>query len=71
MVKCCFSRSIADSDGPKIADAFYNHLFSLSAFPTAAPDTTHAACALHLAVAKLRAEECSFMRWVPFIHLGA
>jgi hypothetical protein len=35
------------------------------------PDTTQAAQALHLAVAKLRDEEnCSFERWVPFIHLG-
>ena len=34
------------------------------------PDITQAAQALHLAVAKLRAENVSFARWVPFIHLG-
>ena len=33
------------------------------------PDTTQAARALH-AVAKLRSENVSFARWVPFIHLG-
>jgi len=68
--------SIRDSDGPKVADAFYGHLSSLSTSatvntPASALDTTHAAHALHIAVAKLRAEEkCSFRRWVPFIHLG-
>ena len=29
-----------------------------------------AARALHLAVTKLRSENVSFARWVPFIHLG-
>ena len=33
-------------------------------------DTTKAARALHLAVKKLRSENASFVRWVPFIHLG-
>lgn len=73
MYCCC--RSIRDSDGPIVADAFYGHLLSLTASANAAasaiPDGTHAAHALHLAVAKLRAEtKCSFRRWVPFIHLG-
>jgi len=67
--------SIRDSDGPKIADAFYGHLSSLSM--SVSPDSpttlniTHAAHALHVAVTKLREERnCSFRRWVPFIHLG-
>ena len=34
------------------------------------PDTTQAARALHYAVTKLRSENVSFTRWVPFIHLG-
>jgi hypothetical protein len=34
------------------------------------PDTTQAARALHLAVAKLRSKNAAFVRWVPFIHLG-
>jgi len=65
--------SISDVDGPKIADAFYEHLFKTSNSTMTAdfrPDTTQAAQALHLAVAKLRAEGVSFARWVPFIHMG-
>jgi hypothetical protein len=65
-------RSIADVDGPKIADTFYENLFKKhGAIITDAsgPDTTQAAQALHLAVAKLRSENVSFVRWVPFIHL--
>jgi hypothetical protein len=34
------------------------------------PNTTEAARALHLAVAILRNENASFMRWVPFVHFG-
>lgn len=67
-------RSIVDEDGPKIADTFYDNLFKsnvqakVESHPN--PDTKQAALALHLAVAKLQAEGCSFKRWVPFIHLG-
>ena len=66
-------RSIADVDGPKIADSFYEILFKkYGSFATdnSGPDTTQAASALHLAVAKLRSENASFVCWVPFIHLG-
>ncbi|KAF8512786.1 CHAT domain-containing protein [Gautieria morchelliformis] len=66
--------TIFDEDGPKVADAFYEYLFrdnsSSNAEDTFRPDTTQAARALHVAVAKLRAEGVSFKRWVPFIHLG-
>ncbi|KAF8512788.1 CHAT domain-containing protein [Gautieria morchelliformis] len=65
--------TISDEDGPKVADAFYEYLFrdnSSNAEDTFPPDTTQAARALHVAVAKLRAEGVSFKRWVPFIHLG-
>jgi hypothetical protein len=66
-------RSISDFDGPKIADTFYENIFkghnSTSTNPSG-PDTTQVARALHLAVAKLRAENVSLVRWVPFIHLG-
>jgi hypothetical protein len=66
---------MVDSDGPKIADTFYSHLFqpttvTVAEAPSLYPDTTEAAQALHLAVAKLRKENASFIRWVPFIHLG-
>ncbi|KAJ7737592.1 CHAT domain-containing protein [Mycena maculata] len=63
-----------DLDGPKIADTFYKHLFQNcdpTANPPVVPDLTEAACALHLAVAKLREEpDIPFMRWVPFVHYG-
>jgi len=75
--------SIADVDGPKIADTFYQHLFqnnsdNLSTRSSTAPkppdssyfNVTQAAQALHLAVAKLRQESVSFARWVPFVHFG-
>jgi hypothetical protein len=67
------SRSISDADGPKIADTFYHDLFKMSSHSMAdssGPDTTRAAIALHTAVSKLRSEDVSFIRWVPFIHLG-
>lgn len=63
-------RSIADADGPKITDSFYEHLFKEYEMDSIGPDTTQAARALHHAVAKLRSEDVSFARWVPFIHLG-
>ncbi|KIM71698.1 hypothetical protein PILCRDRAFT_82523 [Piloderma croceum F 1598] len=66
--------SISDADGPKIADSFYEHLFKehsmMTGSPGSGPDTTQAARGLHIAVAKLRSENASFIRWVPFIHLG-
>jgi hypothetical protein len=70
-----FGRSISDKDGPKVADSFYGHLFRSNASattntPCTIPDTTQAAWALHNAIAELRAEKCSFKRWVPFIHFG-
>ena len=64
---------MSDVDGPKIADTFYQTLFEAnnSAITnTSRPDVKNAARALHLAVAKLRAENVSFVRWVPFIHMG-
>ena len=63
-------RSIADADGPKIADSFYEYLFKDYEMDNIGPDMTQAARALHHAVAKLRSEIVSFARWVPFIHLG-
>jgi hypothetical protein len=67
-------RSIADEDGPKVTDSFYKHLFrgvSGSTFAQSHPDTRNAALALHLTVSKLRADKnCTFRRWVPFIHMG-
>jgi hypothetical protein len=63
-----------DEDGPKVADTFYEKLLpakNLGVDLQRAPlDTTEAARALHVSVAKLRAEGVSLERWVPFIHLG-
>jgi hypothetical protein len=67
------SRSIADADGPKIADTFYYELFKENNSATTEflrPGSTQAAQALHIAVTKLRSNNVSFMRWVPFIHIG-
>jgi hypothetical protein len=66
-------RSIADTDGPEIADTFYETLFHKDGSSTTAssrPDTTQAAQAIQLAATKLRSKKVSFVRWVPFIHLG-
>ena len=71
---CKSYRSIADEDGPKIADSFYEYLFrnvTGSANTQAYPDTSEAAQALHDAVSKLRLDsQCPFKNWVPFIHMG-
>jgi hypothetical protein len=76
LIASIFGRSIDDDVAPKVADIFYGHLFQSDHVPPATeilptcPDTTQAARALHLAVAKLQAEKFSFTRWVPFIHFG-
>ncbi|KAJ7939220.1 CHAT domain-containing protein [Mycena leptocephala] len=72
--KVCAKRTIADRDAPKIADAFYEHLFKgcdATSDPPVLPDLTKAAEALHIAIAKLREDpDVSFNRWVPFVHYG-
>ncbi|KAJ7084958.1 CHAT domain-containing protein [Mycena epipterygia] len=66
--------TIRDTDGPKVADAFYERLFKDSDFsinPPILPDLIKAAEALHFAIQKLREEPgIPFMRWVPFVHYG-
>ncbi|KAJ7107947.1 CHAT domain-containing protein [Mycena epipterygia] len=66
--------TIADPDGPKIAETFYRHLFKdcdTNTNPPILPDLTKAAECLHIAVAKLRANpNVPFSRWVPFVHYG-
>jgi CHAT domain-containing protein len=54
--------SIRDDDGPKIARVFYEHFFKadIDGATESTPNHTEAARALQLAVAKLRAEGCSF-----------
>jgi hypothetical protein len=65
------NRSIADQDGPKVADKFYGYLSGVSS-----GETSHgllivdSAKALHHAVQALRLEGVPLQRWVPFIHLG-
>jgi len=44
MVFLLIFRSIADADGPKIADSFYEHLFrNYNTVDNVGPDTTQAA----------------------------
>ncbi|KAH7921891.1 hypothetical protein BV22DRAFT_1095655, partial [Leucogyrophana mollusca] len=62
--------SIHDEDGPRVADSFYQSLMKTGNTPTSPPDFTSAAHALHVAIKAIRNEGCSFIRWVPFIHLG-
>ncbi|KAJ7082505.1 hypothetical protein C8R44DRAFT_753768 [Mycena epipterygia] len=62
--------TMADPDGPKIAETFYQHLFKGCEANMDPPDLTKAAECLHIAVAKLRAENVPFSRWVPFVHYG-
>ncbi|KDQ52321.1 hypothetical protein JAAARDRAFT_111255, partial [Jaapia argillacea MUCL 33604] len=64
-----------DSDGPKVTDTFYGHLFpkhqsTQEVAVRLQPDLSQAAYAVHLATGKLRSEGCPLVRWVPFIHLG-
>jgi hypothetical protein len=63
-----------DLDGPRVADAFYEHLFEhadATSQPQVLPDLTRAAEALHFAVTKLRTNpSIPFSRWVPFVHYG-
>ncbi|KAJ6564195.1 CHAT domain-containing protein [Mycena capillaripes] len=58
--------SMSDADGPFVAKTFYLHLFRDSRQPQA----SDAAEALHVAVKELRAQNVSYERWVPFIHMG-
>ncbi|KIM38266.1 hypothetical protein M413DRAFT_448000 [Hebeloma cylindrosporum] len=63
--------SINDRDGPTVADAFYKRLFQgADGNALEQPNPNSSARALHDAVKRLRAENVSFRRWVPFIHMG-
>ena len=57
---------IADAPAPQVADAVYTRLTARGY-----PDSTHAAHALHHAVAELRAQHPDDpLIWAPYIHLG-
>ncbi|KAJ7181537.1 tetratricopeptide repeat-containing protein [Mycena crocata] len=56
--------TMTDSDGPKVAEEFYGHLFR-NANPNLNPPTP-----LHLAVKKLRDANVPLLRWIPFVHHG-
>ncbi|KAI0032184.1 CHAT domain-containing protein [Vararia minispora EC-137] len=60
--------SINDDDAPVIAENLYEHLVN-----NMDSNSDHSAYALHNAVAKLREQigENEFMRWLPFVHVGA
>ena len=61
--------SIADNDAPQVAGDVYGKLLE----GEGVPDYRQAAHALHFAVKKLREGygNKSFLRWVPYIHIGA
>jgi hypothetical protein len=59
-------RAMADDDGPKVAEWFYEELLS-----TEVMDENIVAYALDVAVGKLRATGVSPYRWAPFVHMGA
>jgi hypothetical protein len=59
-------RAMADDDGPKVAQWFYEELLSKEVI-----DTDSVAYALDVAVGKLRATGVAPYRWAPFIHMGA
>jgi hypothetical protein len=60
------SRAIADDDGPKVAEWFYEEFLSNEVV-----DADSVAYALDVAVGKLRATGVAPYRWAPFIHMGA
>ncbi|KZV62715.1 TPR-like protein [Peniophora sp. CONT] len=64
--------SIGDVDAPVIVEAYYKELLALRSAGTLGKGETGAAYALHEATRVLREKvgENSFMRWVPFVHLG-
>ncbi|KIM42568.1 hypothetical protein M413DRAFT_70282, partial [Hebeloma cylindrosporum] len=63
---------IADQDGPKVADKFYEYLSGAGGDDGSQGiiSIDHSARALHYAVQSLRSEGVPLQRWVPFIHLG-
>jgi hypothetical protein len=60
------SRAMADDDGPKVAQWFYEELLSKEVM-----DENSVAYALDVAVGKLRATGVAPYRWASFIHMGA
>ena len=67
-------RSIADVDGPNVAENFYESLMTKRMGKQqegqAFLNTKKGARALHEAVIKLRSDGVPLERWVPFIYLG-
>lgn len=59
-------RAISDIDGPKVAQWFYEELFTSKTI-----DSDMVAYALDTAIWKLRSSGVSIERWAPFIHMGA
>jgi hypothetical protein len=60
------NRAMRDSDGPVVAHAFYEHLFSHEIL-----DSDAVAFALDHAVTTLREQGAGPERWATFIHIGA
>ncbi|TFK27629.1 hypothetical protein FA15DRAFT_586072 [Coprinopsis marcescibilis] len=69
--------SIFDSQAPKVAKDFYEHLLKANGAGNGGQnqlDSKHAAVALHQAIGKLRERigdsEMSLISWVPYVHFG-
>jgi hypothetical protein len=58
-------RAIADEDGPKVTQWFYEELFAHGII-----DGDAVAYALYTAVGKLRESGVPLERWAPFIQMG-
>ncbi|KAE9398697.1 hypothetical protein BT96DRAFT_1020002 [Gymnopus androsaceus JB14] len=65
--------SIGDEEAPFVADRVYANLLGHHGISSEEKSTMTPAYALHEAIKDLRKEvvETNFVKWVPFIHLGA
>ncbi|KAJ6483513.1 CHAT domain-containing protein [Mycena vitilis] len=58
--------SMNDADGPMVAEIVYSYLFGHGQRPEAGAS----ARALQLATQRLKDQQVSYERWVPYIHMG-
>ncbi|KZT63307.1 hypothetical protein DAEQUDRAFT_150426 [Daedalea quercina L-15889] len=59
--------TMADADGPELAQNFYTHLMRRGAYEF---DPKEAAVALHLTVKAMRDRKVPVERWSTFVHIG-
>jgi hypothetical protein len=66
LMKVCQCRSMADADGPDVAQWFYESLFAKNQL-----DLNDVAYALDMAVHRLRTSGVPASRWAAYVHMGA